>query len=73
MPMYATSNYIHADTQLVKARPTMSCILSSGMYLSMYHLPHVCCTPVPEIHVRPEMLHVFRYIGVLTCVICNCD
>ena len=48
-------------------------VWNNGMYLSMYHLPRVCRTLVPEIHVRPEMLHVFRYIGVLTCVICNCD
>ena len=26
----------------------------------------------PEIRVRPEMLHVFRYIDMLTCVIYNC-
>ena len=35
----------------------------------MYH--RVCHTLVPEIHVRPEMLHVFWYIDVLTCVIYN--
>ena len=29
----------------------------------LYHLPRVCRTLVPEIHVRPEMLHVFRYSG----------
>ena len=38
----------------------------------MYHLPCVCYTLVPEIRVCPEMLHVFRYIDVLTCVIYNC-
>ena len=27
---------------------------------------------VPEIHVRPEMLRVLRYIEVLACVIYNC-
>ena len=42
------------------------------IYLSMYHLPRVCRTPVPEIRVRPEMLRVFRYIDMLTCVIYNC-
>ena len=31
------------------------------MYLSMYHLPHVC-----------EILHVFQYIDMLTCMIYNC-
>ena len=40
--------------------------------LSMYHLPHICRTLVPEIRVRPEILHVFQYIDMLTCVICNC-
>ena len=43
-----------------------------SMYVSMYHLPRVCCTLVPEIRVHPEMLLVFRYIDVLTCVIYNC-
>ena len=38
----------------------------------MYHLPHVCCTLVPEIHVYPEILRVFWYIDALTCVIYNC-
>ena len=38
----------------------------------MYHLPHICCTLVPEIRVHPKMLCVFRYIDVLTCVIYNC-
>ena len=42
------------------------------MYLCMYHLPHVCRTLVPRIRVCPEMLRVFRYIDVLTCVIYNC-
>ena len=31
-----------------------------------------CCTLVPKICVRPEMLHVFQSIDVLTCVIYNC-
>ena len=35
------------------------------MYLSMYHLPCVCHTLVPEIRVRPEILHVFLYINIL--------
>ena len=38
----------------------------------MYHLLHVCRTIVPEIRVRPEMLCVFRYIDVPTCMIYNC-
>ena len=37
----------------------------------MYHLPHVCHTLVPKIRVHPEMLHVFRYIDVFTCVVYN--
>ena len=38
----------------------------------MYHLPRICCTLVPKIRVCPEILHVFRYIDVLMCVIYNC-
>ena len=38
--------------------------MSVSMYLCLYHLPRVCRTLVPEIRVRPEMLHVFRYIDV---------
>ena len=37
----------------------------------MHHLPHVCCTLVLEICVRPEMLRVIQYIDVLMCVIYN--
>ena len=33
--------------------------------LNMYHLPHVCRTHVPEIHVHLEMIHVFQYISCL--------
>ena len=35
----------------------------------MYHLPRVCHTLVPEICVRPKILHIFQYIDVLMCVI----
>ena len=42
------------------------------MSVSMYHLPSVCHTLVPEILVRPEMLRVLWYIDVLTCVAYNC-
>ena len=38
----------------------------------MYHLTCVCRTLVPEIRVRPEILRVFQYIDVFTCVIYNC-
>ena len=41
------------------------------IYLSMYHLPCVCHTLVPKIRVHPEMLHVFRYIDVLMCLMMN--
>ena len=46
------------------------------MYVCMYvlciHVSNIFThTPVPEIHVRPEMLHVFRYIDVLMCMIYN--
>ena len=54
---------------------TLMCgIMASIYYVSiyMYHLPRVCRTLVPEIHVHPEMLHVFWYIDMLTCVIYNC-
>ena len=43
-----------------------------SIYVSMYHLLRVCRTLVPEIRVCPEMLRVFRYINVITCVIYNC-
>ena len=44
-----------------------------AVYISLYYLPRICHTLVPEIHVRPEMLHVFQYIDVLTYVIYNCS
>ena len=43
------------------------CVQNNGIYVSMYHLPRVCCTLVPEIRVCPEMLCVFWYIDVLMC------
>ena len=46
--------------------------VSTCMYLCLYHLPRVCCTLVPEIRVCPKILHVFRYIDMLMCVIYNC-
>ena len=43
------------------------------MYACMYlSLPRICRTLVPKICVCPEMLRVFQYIDVLTCVIYNC-
>ena len=47
----------------------MTTASAHGIMACLYHLPHVCHTLVPEIHVCPEMLHVFRYIYMLTCVI----
>ena len=35
------------------------------------HLHRICCTLVPEIRVRPEMLCVFWSIDMLTCMIYN--
>ena len=35
----------------------------------MYPLPCICRTLVPKIRVCPEILRVFQYIDVLTCVI----
>ena len=43
-----------------------------SVYLSVYHLPRVCHTLVPEIRVRPEVLRVFQYIDMLMCVVYNC-
>ena len=37
----------------------------------MYHLSHVCCTLVPEIRIRPEMLGVFWLSLILTCYMCD--
>ena len=45
---------------------------NNGIYLCLYHLPRICCTLVHEICVHPEMLCVFQYIDMLTCVIYNC-
>ena len=45
---------------------------NNGIYLCIYRLPCICRTLVLEICVRPEILRVFRYIDVLTCVIYNC-
>ena len=50
---------------------------SPHMYICIYVsnilpiLPHVFHTLVLEIHVHPEMLRIFWYIDVLTCVIYN--
>ena len=43
-----------------------------GIMVYVYHLPRVCRTLIPEICIRPEMLCVFWYIDMLTCVIYIC-
>ena len=35
----------------------------------MYHLPCICRTLVPKICVCPDILCVFQYIDMLTCVV----
>ena len=59
-----------SPTLIMTMAPMHGIIVSE--YLSMYHLPRICCTLVPENRVRPEILCVFQYIDVLTCVIYNC-
>ena len=44
-------------------------VRNNGMYLSMYHLLCVCHILALEIRVCPEMLCVFWYIDMLTCLI----
>ena len=44
----------------------------NGVYVSMYHLLPIWRILAPKIRVCHEMLRVFRYINVLTCVIYNC-
>ena len=44
-------------------------VWNNGMSVS---IPCVCCTLVPKIRLCPEMLHVFLYIDVFTCMIYNC-
>ena len=46
--------------------------MNNGIYLCLYHLPCVCRILIPEICVRPVMLHAFWYIDVLMCVIYIC-
>lgn len=41
---------------------------NNGISKSMYRLTRLCCTQVPEIHVRPEMLCVLQYIDSDPCV-----
>ena len=44
-----------------------------GIMVSIFHLPCVCRTLVPEIRIRSEMLRVFRYIDMLTCMVYSCQ
>ena len=41
---------------------------NNGISKSMYRLTRLCCTQVPEIYVRPEMLCVLQYIDSDPCV-----
>ena len=45
---------------------------SPRMYVSNI-FTRVCRTLVPKIRVGPEMLRVFQYIDVFTCVVYNCE
>ena len=50
----------------------MTTVPMRGIIVSDYvSFTHVCCTLVPEIRACPEVLCVFRYIDVLTCVVYN--
>ena len=60
---------------------TMAPAWNNGLYLFIYLSIYLCCICmyhlytlhlVPEICVCPEMLRVFWYIDVLTCMVYNC-
>ena len=53
----------------LEASPTLIMTIALHMNNGIYHLPCVCLTLVLKIHVHPEMLCVFRYIDVFTCMI----
>ena len=61
-----------SPTLIMRTAPVRRITVCTCIYVSMYHLPRICHTLVPEICVHPEILGVFRYIGVLTCMIYNC-
>ena len=46
--------------------------ISTSAPLVLY-LPSVFHTLVPKIRVCPEILHVFQYIDVVTCMTNNCQ
>ena len=47
------------------------------MYVSIYHLPHICGTLVPKISVGPEMLcvgpEIFRVFSSDVVHVCDCQ
>ena len=57
------------EPHIVTTAPARGIIVSEYVSFTIYP---VCRTLVPEIRVRSEVLRVFRYIDVLTCVIYNC-
>ena len=64
----------HTHIHTIEASPTltMTTAPTRRIMVYVYHLPRVCRTLIPEICIRPEMLCVFWYIDMLTCVIYIC-
>ena len=76
------SAYIHScrgDTNIATclllgwawASPALIVTTAHVCGIIVCHLPRICRTLVPEIHVCLEMLRIFLCIGILTCVIYN--
>ena len=65
-----TCTYIFNGVSLSEPTLIMTMVPMSRIMIT-YHLPCVCCTLVAKIHARPEVLCLFRYIDVLTCVAYN--
>ena len=66
--------YIHGIFSIYWAslsEPHIDCDSSPCMYVCIYIFNRTCRTLVPEICVCPEILCVFQYIDVLTCMIYN--
>ena len=59
------------NTKLSKSSLPTVCISLCTVSTCTCHLHRICCTLVPEIRVRPEMLCVFWSIDMLTCMIYN--
>ena len=58
-----------SPTLIVTSAPALGMMVR--IYLCIIY-SEFCHTLVPEIRVCPEMLHVFRYINVFSCMIYNC-